>query len=337
MKVRKYATLKDVASHAGVTPATVSYVLNGAKNRYISVKMREKVERAAKELNYVKSNAASTLKGKHTNIIAVLIPQFQNQFFTEMVLEIEKVSDKHGYILSICNTFDNHIREKEIIEKMERQRVDGYIIVPSERGAENISSLVKFGVPLVIADRDISVLDCSSILTQNYKGIEISVQKLLDNNHTNIAYIGWDVQYGGLEERLQSFEATMNKAGLSDYPVILGALSYECGVELTKSALNAHPDITGIVFGNNIQAAGGIDYLVSSKKIDAISVVILGHPRWAQTGHNDYCCVDLNGTTIGKKSAELLFKQIKGTENEIVREIVDCTFYDGSSVRKLGI
>ena len=90
----QYATLKDVAERAGTTAATVSYVLNGSKKRYISEDMRRRVEEAARELNYVKSSAASSLKGKKRKIIAVLVPQFENQFFTQLILGVERVADQ---------------------------------------------------------------------------------------------------------------------------------------------------------------------------------------------------------------------------------------------------
>ncbi len=333
MKKRKYATLKDIASYAGVTPATVSYVINGAKNRYISKELREKVEKAAKELHYVKSNAASSLKGKSSNIIAVLIPQFQNHFFTEMVLEIEKVFYEHGYILSICNTFDDPIREKDIIDKMERQRVDGYIIVPSEQGLETIKNLIAFGAPLVIADRDMPSLDCSCVLTQNYAGIELAVHTLIEKNHKNIAYIGWDADFGGIGERLAAFKNTMNNAGLDNYTITLGKFGYEEGFELTKKTLSENPSITAIIFGHNMQASGAIDYLASCNKEKEISIIILGHPSWAQTGNNNYTCIDLNGGQIGKRSAEILFQILSDSKTQTIREFAQCNYIDGNSVK----
>ena len=127
----QYATLKDVAERAGTTAATVSYILNGSTKRYVSEDMRRRVEAAAKELNYVKSSAASSLKGKKRKIIAVLVPQFANQMFTELVLGVERVADRYGYILSICNTFDDPQRELEI-RRMQAQR--GWIYHHPQQG-----------------------------------------------------------------------------------------------------------------------------------------------------------------------------------------------------------
>ena len=141
----QYVTLKDVAKRAGTTAATVSYVLNGTGKRYISEEMRQRVEQAASELGYVKSSAASSLKGKKRKIIAVLVPQFSNQFFTELVLGVEEIADRYGYILSICNTFDDPEREKEIINRTQSQRVDGYIITPSQEGEKSTWPIRKVG------------------------------------------------------------------------------------------------------------------------------------------------------------------------------------------------
>ncbi|NLK05352.1 MAG: LacI family transcriptional regulator, partial [Spirochaetales bacterium] len=84
--MKRYATLKDVAKLAGTTAATVSYVLNEKEGRYISDETRRKVLEAAEQLEYVKSIGASSLKGKSRKLIAILIPQFENQFFTRIVV-----------------------------------------------------------------------------------------------------------------------------------------------------------------------------------------------------------------------------------------------------------
>ena len=137
-----YATLKDVARLAGTTAGTVSYVLSGKEGRYISTEMRERVMKAVHELGYVKSSA-------------VLVPQFGNQFFTRIVLGIEAEADKKGYILSICNTFDDPEREGEIVNRMAQHRVDGYILSPTVEGERNTRQVRQLGVPLVVVDRSL--------------------------------------------------------------------------------------------------------------------------------------------------------------------------------------
>ena len=81
----RFVTLKDVAERAGTTIGTVSYVLNDRKGRYISQELRAKVLAAAEELNYIKCNGASSLKGMDRRLIVILIPQYENQFFTSAI------------------------------------------------------------------------------------------------------------------------------------------------------------------------------------------------------------------------------------------------------------
>ena len=212
----QYATLKDVAERAGTTAATVSYILNGSTKRYVSEDMRRRVEAAAKELNYVKSSAASSLKGKKRKIIAVLVPQFANQMFTELVLGVERVADRYGYILSICNTFDDPQRELEIIRRMQAQRVDGYIITPSRDGGKNTRQIRKIGVPMVVVDRLLNINeDYFLVSAQNYESTYMAAEHLLKNGHRRIAFIGWKADFGGLERREQAYRSILEAYGVT--------------------------------------------------------------------------------------------------------------------------
>ena len=166
---KKYATLKDVAKLAGTTASTVSYVLSGKEGRYISQDMRQRVMKAVEQTGYVKSSAASSLKGKKRGIIAVLVPQFSNQYFTRMILAIEAEVEKEEYILTICNTFDDPKRENNIINRMLQHRVDGYILIPTVQGCENTRKLRKMDVPMVITDRPLETeTDYDFVTTDNY-------------------------------------------------------------------------------------------------------------------------------------------------------------------------
>jgi LacI family transcriptional regulator len=334
----QYATLKDVAKRAGTTAATVSYVLSGSTKRYISEDMRRRVEEAARELNYVKSTAASSLKGKKKKIIAVLVPQFTNQFFTQLVMGVEKVSDQYGYILSICNTYDKPERELEIINRMQEQRVDGYIIAPTNQGGANTRQIREMGVPLVVVDRSIDVEDAYfSVSVQNYECSYKAVEYLLRKNHKNIAFIGWKADFGGLERREQAYRDLMGAHGLSgDRQVVYnGEFTEESGIELTDRLLKEHPETTAILYAYNIQARGGVEYLAKQgiKVGKDISVIIIGAPEWVQTGNNHFTCVDLNGASLGGMAAEMLFDILDHDKNLApYRKIQESTLIEGDSV-----
>ncbi|WP_101909324.1 LacI family DNA-binding transcriptional regulator [Marasmitruncus massiliensis] len=337
----QYATLKDVAKRAGTTAATVSYVLNNSKKRYISEEMRRRVEEAARDLHYVKSSAASSLRGKKRKIIAVLVPQFQNQLFTQIMLSIENVADSFGYILSICNTFDDPEREAEIIDRMQAQRVDGYIITPTARGGENTRQIRQMGVPLVVVDRSLDIdEEYFWVSSQNYESIQLAMDQFLQCGHRRIAYIGWNADFGGLQMRQKAYRDALEAAGIPEEDGIIynGQFTEEDGARLTEQALREHPDATALLYAYNIQARGGVQYLAKNHILPGkdISVIIVGSPDWARTGSNDFTCVDLGGIGLGRMAAEMLFRIIE-SEKPIRphTRIQSCSLMEGSSVYKL--
>lgn len=338
----RFTTITDIAKVVGVSPSVVSFVLNGSAGkakRYCSQELRKKIIAAAQELNYIQSNVASNLKGRPRNLIAVLIPQFFNEFFTQMALEIEVELEKEGYILSICNTFDDPKREAVIVKRMCEQRVDGIFMVPSPNSEDFTLSLIKRGIPLVVMDRyfDRVKVGYHSILTENYQSSEKATLELISAAHKNLAFIDWTSGFGGLERRCQAFKDVIKRFDLEDSALCLdGPLNEDTGYELTKQALEIKPNLEGLVFANHIHARMGIKYLIEKGMIPGrdISVSIVGAPKWATSGLNNFTCVDLNGPLIGKRAAKLMLSIIKGEieENKFVNEYVPCKLNHGNSI-----
>lgn len=334
----QYATLKNVAERAGTTAATVSYVLNEAKGRYISEEMRTKVLQAAKELNYIKCNGASSLRGKKRKMIAVLVPQFENQFFTRIVVAIEEVFDKHGYILSICNTFDDVDRERDILLRMQQQRVDGYVVTPTREGTLNTEQLRQMGVPLVVVDRPLQGIDNYFwVTTSNYRCGYVAAEHLIEKGHRHIAFIGWA---SGIPDLLAREAAFFDAGAAHGIPrenlvAVQGGFNADEGYRLTQAVCESHPEITAVVFGYHVQAKGGL-HCLRDQGIDIptkLSVVIIGSPEWVQSGNNNFTHVDQGDHALGCKAANLLLEVINGEGKVLPKHIIqECTLVEGDSV-----
>ena len=119
-------TIKDVALEAGVSIASVSRVLNDPN--YGSVEMRMKVTAAAKKLGYQPNKIARSMVMGRTNIIALVIPDIRNQFFTSVARGVEDVASKYEYRVMLCNTDENSIRQRQYIDTFRSKIVDGFII-----------------------------------------------------------------------------------------------------------------------------------------------------------------------------------------------------------------
>lgn len=337
----KYATLKDVAKLAGTTAATVSYVLSGKEGRYISQEMRARVMKAVEETGYVKSSAASSLKGKKRGIIAVLVPQFSNQFFTRMVLAIEAEVEKEGYVLSICNTFDDPKREMDIINRMVQHRVDGYILIPTAKGPENTEQLRRLDVPIVVADRPLEDVDhYNFVTTNNYQCSRLATEYLLKKGHRRIAYIDWKSGIPDLVRRRLAFQDALTEAGVPRDQIVIaeGGFSEEDGYAMTAQVLDSHKDLTAIFYGYNIQAKGGVNCL-TERGLDVgkdISVVLIGSPEWAVVGRNCFTHIEQNEYDLGRYTAQLLLRNINEAKNNEKQEIrLEGRLWEGTSVAEV--
>ena len=336
---KQYATLKDVAKLANTTAATVSYVLNDSKGRYISTEMRERVLHAAKTLDYIKSSAASSLRGKQRKMIAVLVPQYSNQFFTNLILAIENIASLYGYILSICNTFDDPDREKDVIQMMQQQRMDGYIIIPTRKGNENTEQLRKMEIPMVIVDRSLdNVEEYNRVSTSNYQCSYVGVNHLIEKGHKKIAFVGWESGVTDLICREEAYIDALvkNKISLKNKFIFNDSFESDTGYKMTKNIIETHKEITAIFYAYNIQALGGVKYLKENNvKIgEDISIAMIGTPDWAIV--ENFTCIDQKAYNLGRIAAEMIFNAINNeTQSKYKCIIQDCALLKGNSVKNI--
>ncbi|MDR0486663.1 MAG: LacI family transcriptional regulator [Treponema sp.] len=329
--MKKYTTLKDVARLAETTAGTVSYVLNEKKGRYISEETREKVLRAAKKLDYIKCNGASSLKGKDRKLIAVFVPRLEDRFFIRIIAGAGEVLGKYGYDMVICNTMDDPDLERDIIRRMLQQRVDGILLVPTRNGFENTAALRRLGIKMVVVDRPLEkAKNFFGITTDNYEcGLKGAVY-LMEKGHTSIAYIGWKSCIADLDRRRQAVLDTAKNVVIEE-----GDFSPEEGYRLTAAVLDKQPDVSAFFYGFSVQAQGGIKCLIDRGIAipKSKSVLIIGSPEWAVTGRNNFTHVDMGEHDMGTDAAELLINMIRHPRDKPEKHrIQNCTLVEGDSV-----
>jgi LacI family sucrose operon transcriptional repressor len=179
MKVK----LEDVAKAAGVSPTTVSRVLN---NRgYISDYTREKVENAIKELNYYPNDVARSLFKKRTNFIGLILPTVSNPFFGELALYIENNCSSLGYKIILCNSSGQLEKEKAYSTMLIRHQVDGIIVCSYNRG---IDTYKYPKLPIVAIDHYLAPT-IPVVGSDNYAGGKLAVQHLIDRGCKSIIHI----------------------------------------------------------------------------------------------------------------------------------------------------
>src|SRR6478609_6365870 len=142
-------TIYDVASRAGVSPATVSRVFNGTK---VSPEKVEAVRRAAADLDFTPNRAARSLRTQTSEVIALVIPDIENPYFTEMARGVEDVASEAGYSVVLCNSDSQPDKESTYLQIAIAEHMSG-VIIAAASDATNLDSILATGRPVVAVDR----------------------------------------------------------------------------------------------------------------------------------------------------------------------------------------
>ena len=246
------ATIKDVAEMAGITVTTVSRVLN---NRgYISQKTRQKVNDAMKELDYQPNEIARALFRKKSNLIGLIVPDVAHPFFAELTSSIEYYAYKNEYKILICNSYGDSVKEKDYIDMLKRNQVDGIIM-----GSHTLetSEYLNLGRPIVSIDRCLAN-NIPYIASDNYNGGVLATNLLIEKGCKKLAHIsGPLILNTPANKRFQAFIDITTKKHINHVVVETRLNSFEIEEyeKIIYKLFSEHPDIDGIFASSDIIAA----------------------------------------------------------------------------------
>jgi LacI family transcriptional regulator len=210
------ATIKDVAAIAGVSFTTVSHVVNNS--RPVSADVRAKVERAIRELDYVPSAVARSLKARSTATIGLLVPNATNPYFAELARGVEDGCAKNGYCVFFCNSDDDPAKQRNYLRVLQEKRIDGLVIASAGEDAVLAQSLASSREPLVIVDRNIEGISADLVQIDHEKGAYLATRHLLQLGHAEIGCITGPVSTAVSAMRVHGFIRAMAERGIEIEP-----------------------------------------------------------------------------------------------------------------------
>lgn len=182
-------SIKDVAKEAGVSISTVSNALNNA--RYVKEETKKRINEVAERLKYAPNIIARGLKTKSTNTVAVIVPDISNQFFAQVIRGVEEIARLRNYnVLLVCTYYDV-LQEKNSIENLKKQFIDGFIFISGYDSSDHIGELNDNNFPVVVADRELEDITVPSVLVDNFYAMKEVVNYLYDLGHNKIGYISY--------------------------------------------------------------------------------------------------------------------------------------------------
>jgi DNA-binding LacI/PurR family transcriptional regulator len=215
-KTSKVVTAQDVAQAAGVSQATVSYVLSGRRSGKprISDETRRRVLDTIAELGYVPNQAARSLRRQRTERVCVMLPNFGAPSHNVLVRDIQQAADRYAYtvIITVASTPE---REQQVLDQLRRRLADGVILVnPTYSTAEDIAVLARANLAVVVLSNQVTSPEFDVVCSQEVEAFQEAVSYLLDRGHRRIAFLGYCADQRARGERLEGYRRAFLERGL---------------------------------------------------------------------------------------------------------------------------
>jgi len=318
-------TIRDVARLSGVSPMTVSRVINDSER--VSPETRRRVEEAISELGYVPSRLARGLSRQRTGTLAVIVPDVANPFFTAIVRAAEEVARRADYHVILCDTRADLGVERGVIEELIAHRVEGAVIAPvSDRTATHLRRLAEFGVPFVLIDRRIPGVDCDVVLGDSSSGARQLVEHLVSLGHRRIGFIVESDDVSTARDRRAGYEAALKAAGIALDPALVAhaAPDPSGGSAGMSRLLELEERPTAVFTVNNLVALGAIEAVRAAglEVPDDVALVCFDDIEYASRLYPFLTAMEQPAQTFGTLGTQLLLERIEGRGPERRHEVV---------------
>ncbi|HCG7924966.1 substrate-binding domain-containing protein [Vibrio parahaemolyticus] len=333
------ATMKDIAKLAGVSTSTVSHVIN--KTRFVSEEISERVNNAAKELNYYAPSAlARSLKVNRTKTIGMLVTTSTNPFFGEVVKGVERSCYHKGYSLILCNTEGDNERMRQSINTLLQKRVDGLILMCSSLEGERIDVFERYpDIPVVVMDWGPMLFTSDKIQDNSLRGGYLAAKYLIDCGHTEIGCITGPLIKHQAQMRYEGYKRAMNEAGLEFNANSIIESDFECegGYQAFKKMAERGTLPSSIFVSNDMMAMGVINAAneLGIKVPDDLSIIGYDDIHIAKFMSPSLTTIHQPKYRLGQAAVETLVRRLDDKSNEAQVVQLEPTLVVRNSVKLL--
>jgi LacI family transcriptional regulator len=315
--MKQRATIRDVARHAGVSVATVSHVIN--QTHYVTPELHDRVYDAVKNLDYRPNKLARALSQKAIPLLALIVPDIGNPYWSAVARAVQDVTDKHDYSVIVCSSDGLPEREARFLRSLSGW-VSGMILHPYHLGSDYVSRLSGDQVPVVILG-DFTTptkqpAHWDQVTSSNLDGSRLAVQHLIQLGHRRIGFVQGAQGTPSSLKRLAGYQAALEQAGLPvDESLLVPGDYTQAGGRRAMAALLERPNPPTAVFcANDLSAFGALQavqlrgYTVPSD----ISIVGFDDIDEAATASPPLTTVSQPPRLVGTITAETLIERITG-------------------------
>jgi len=317
-RTKKRVTREEVARLAGVSTATVSYVLN--KSPKVKHSTRDRVLEAVERLGYRPDPIARSMVTKKTKQLSIVLNNIANPIYSDMILGFDSKALEHGYFVNICT------RQGSIDEYFENfviRRIDGIFIeaLPSKYHIEKVYRLVEAGIKVIMFGHGSADLRKISSIENDYMyAMEKAVEYLWGLGHRRIAYLSGLTVEQNYDLRIEGYRKAMAERLSEDVPEELFICSTRLtntdiadGKALAKKLIERNAGATAVICTNDLMAVGALQVFRDAgiSVPDDISVMGIDGASFGEIVTPKLTTMGVSYHKIGIKAFELLYSDLQ--------------------------
>lgn len=303
--------MREVARRAGVSPATVSRVLN--RNHYIAEETERRVLEVVGQMGYHKNIHARRLATGQSNLLGLVISEIANPYFPELIRGFQAVAWDVGFDVLLCNTQYDQGRVKRILEKLIESDVRGVAIMTSSLDMSMISELLNAGIGVVICNLSPPGKLVSTLSIDYEQGISQAIRHVVGLGHRRAAVIAGREDNRTAVTIKEALLAGLNKCDLRPLRVLNSSYQVDAGASAVRALLSGQDKPTVIFCGSDLIAMGAMSALeqVGLEVPDAISVVGIDDIAFASLARPPLTTIRVPREHLGAMAFKALERMLK--------------------------
>lgn len=315
MNKKKKTTIKDIANVLNISAAAVSKALHDDSR--ISDKTKKAVKQVAKNLNYQPNHLASALRKGKSNLVGVIVPRTNSNFFSSVIENIEAILNKEGYNIIITQSNESFEKECKNIDTLLFTQVDG-IIASMANETVDLSYYEKIkskGIPLILFDRGENDLNVDYIGINDYDSSHMIVEHLVKQGCKRIAHIGGYKRTRIFNNRIRGYIDALKKYNLplDNELLIESSLTIEDGRDKMLQLLKLKNRPDAVYVASDYAALGALQVLEENHVSvpNDVRLVGFGNEPFTSLVSPSISSVNQHSEAIGKLAAETFLKRVQ--------------------------
>ncbi len=330
MAADRPVTIKDIARKFKCSPSTVSRALNN--HPLINEDTRRNLQEYAQKVGYQRNSVSLSLLNKRTGTLGVIVPTLNHQHETAIIEGLQSILQPLGYLMNICVSNESYLLEKEYVEKLLANRVEGIFLSISQETYdsghyEHLESIIQRKVPLIFIDREYEGFEACRVTIDDYYGAFAATEHLIKIGCQRIAHLKGPHGLAVTEQRYKGYVDCLAKYQftLDEELIVTTNFGVESAIIPTQRLL-ALPNPPDGIFGVNDQVAIGAMYVVRENGLEVpnqVAIVGFDDSPISAYIHPTLTTVKRPGKQIGTEASRIFLSQLKDSSaNQLTENIV---------------